>query len=170
MRNILKMRKEIIKEYMATGQKEMVSLELKAITLDADHHTHFSLDSRDVFDLDLLRAIEDSGKEEALDKSNRRWEHIIPKKVLRQAFEDNNDELIDSLLEATVIAGITLDNDAKLTDAGLRMSMPAEFYLPGSSMFANPYARYMAIGLELYNESTGLPIDFTNFTNTIQGV
>ena len=83
---------------------------------------------------------------------NLRHEHVVPGIVIYEMIlrQDEISEvwLHDVLRRFGLRATITLDENAQLEAAGLAKQMPKGFFDPASTLYQNPLARYIHVGLD----------------------
>ena len=76
-----------------------------------------------------------------------RHEHMVPTSVIRTMFAKeaslSEERIAQVLREFGLRATITRHEDSELSAKGLKGAMPKEFWIPGSSMYLNPLARYI---------------------------
>lgn len=97
-------------------------------------------------------------------RANLRHEHVVPNSVIYRIIGRRVNEMtevneIEAILRTFCLrATITLDEDARLSVAGLRNTMPPGFDIPGHDYFEDPMARYRAVGLMAGLEPRGVQL------------
>jgi len=80
-------------------------------------------------------------------------EHIVPLNVITETLRKlripSIDEIEDTLIKTVMFATITKEENQLLNDAGLKDSMPAEYYDQTSDLYKDPLARYKKAGISL---------------------
>ncbi|RCW69219.1 hypothetical protein [Pseudorhodoferax soli] len=94
-----------------------------------------------------------AAKYQAFCRANLRHEHVVPNSVIYRLLKTSEDHSVDAIVRTLSIycirATIALDEDVKLSRAGLSSSMPNGFFNESArELFKNPLARYIVTELE----------------------
>lgn len=79
-------------------------------------------------------------------------EHVVPRKIITakwlQLTSSTAEETLSLFKRYGIGCVVLREEDARLTAAGLRQRMPAEFYDPAHPWHDDPWARYRKVGIE----------------------